>query len=53
MQCLFCNFVYPARFRSEPVDYRLADSYRHGRLLWEVKIPAQRFAQNRPQERAL
>ena len=39
VQCDNCGYFYPTRFRSESVDYRLADAYSHGHIMWEVKIP--------------
>lgn len=39
VQCDNCGYVYPTRFCSESVNYRLADAYSHDRIMQEVKIP--------------
>jgi transcription elongation factor Elf1 len=39
VQCSNCGFIYQTGFRSESVDYRLADAYTHGHIMREVKIP--------------
>ena len=33
VRCRNCEYVYGTRFRSESVDYRLADAYSHGHIL--------------------
>jgi hypothetical protein len=39
VQCDNCGNIYLIGFHSESVDYRLADAYSHGHIMWEVKIP--------------
>jgi hypothetical protein len=39
VQCENCRFVYPTRFRSESLEYRLASAYSGGRL-WQENFTA-------------
>jgi hypothetical protein len=39
VQCENCGFIYPTRFRSESLEYRLASAYSHGRT-WQESFTA-------------
>jgi hypothetical protein len=37
VRCAGCGWTYRTLFTSEPVEYRLADGFSHGRLMVELK----------------
>ena len=39
VRCDNCGCTYATRFRSESVDYRLADAYSHGHI-WQKSLTA-------------